>query len=82
MNAPRSSRADAPFVGVHIIGAVAQVVDESQGQALESHDDIAARCIGRQDDGFAAQVAQSGFEVKFLAGKGLGRAGRGEGEGG
>ena len=54
--------ADFPFLGVEIIGAGADIIDEAEGKVLIGDDDIAARGVRGQDEGFMAQVTEGVVE--------------------
>ena len=62
---------DAPFVGVHIVGAVAQVVDKAQPGSLEGYHNVPAWHFGRQDNALAAQIAEGLFKRKLDYGEGI-----------
>ena len=58
--------ADAPFVRVKVVGAIAQIVDKSEGVAAIGDADVAALYIGGQDYRLAPQILQGLVEGKFL----------------
>ena len=62
---------DAPFVGVHIVGAVAQVVDKAQSGTLEGYHNVSTRYFGRQDYALSAQIAEGLFKRKLDYGEGI-----------
>jgi hypothetical protein len=62
---------DAPFVGVHIIGAVTQVVDKAQSSTLEGYHNVSTRHFGRQNYAFPTQIAEGLFKRKLDYGKGI-----------
>jgi hypothetical protein len=50
-------RFDAPSFWIEVVGAIANVLHESEGMPKESDDDEAARRFGRQHQRLAAKVA-------------------------
>ena len=71
----------SPLFGVKVIGSCTEIVDESEGQAIVGHDDIASGTLGRERDGLATEVGEGGLAVKFLMGEGVGVEGGAHGEG-
>ena len=49
---------DAPLLGVEIVGTGADVLGQAEGNALEADLDEAARSVGRQGEGFVAQIGE------------------------
>jgi hypothetical protein len=50
---------DAPGLGIEVVGAVADVLDRTEGDTLVGDGDDAARGVGWENEGFAAEVAES-----------------------
>ena len=59
--------ADAPFLGVEVVGASAEVLDEAEALAAEADLHDAAWGVSRQNEGFALQVADGIVEGELYA---------------
>ena len=49
---------DAPRLGIEVVGAVADVLDRTEGDTLVGDGDDAARGVGWENEGFAAEEFQ------------------------
>lgn len=60
--------ADAPFLGVEVVGASAEVLDEAEALATEADLHDAAWGVRGEDEGFTLEVADGIVEGELYAG--------------
>ena len=63
--------ADAPFLGIEVVGTLPHTLDETQGNATEGDEDDAPGCLDAQ--GFTPQVGKSLGIGEFVLGPGASR---------